>query len=277
MRRSSTAAASRAVECGRNPAIALASSVARAADRSGDPRLVALASPSSGRRQVLSLQTSWCITHLSTTVVLGRASNLRPVYFPFWTFDGTLEIKYRCEVSISENRWEQRTGEQFMNFDDVLVPGLRALSFKELDRILPFEMKSLVEFKDEQLAGWYALTYDHSLAAASLDARGRVMENANRKLAPRIEAAREKRNLQLIPSGWTGLTYKHLLLPLFVGNYHYKGVEYHLLVNGQIGKVGGVKPRDRIKLGMLLARAGLIALLLLFWLVWSNRGFLFGV
>ena len=209
--------------------------------------------------------------------LLGRASNLRPVYFPFWTFDGTLEVKYRCEVSIGENRWEQRTGVQFMNFDDVLVPGLRALSFRELDRILPFEMKSLVEFKDEQLAGWHALTYDHSLADASLDARGRVMENANRKLAPRIEAAREKRNLQLIPTGWTGLTYKHLLLPLFVGNYHYKGVEYHLLVNGQTGKVGGVKPRDRIKVGMLLAGVGLIVLLLLFWLLWANRGFLFGV
>ena len=36
--------------------------------------------------------------------LLGRASNLRPVYFLFWTFDGTLEVKYICEVSIDENR-----------------------------------------------------------------------------------------------------------------------------------------------------------------------------
>ena len=209
--------------------------------------------------------------------LLGRASNLRPVYFPFWTFDGTLEINYRCEVRIGKNRWEQRTDVQFMNFDDVLVPGLRALSFKELDRILPFEMKSLVEFKDEQLAGWHALTYDHSLAAALLDARGLVMETANRRLTPHIETAREKRKLKLIPSGWTGLTYKHLLLPLFVGTYHYKGVEYHLLVNGQTGKVGGIKPYDQIKIGMFLAGVGLIVLLVLFWLVWANRGFLFEV
>ena len=117
MRRSSTAAASRAVECGRNPAIALASSVARAADRAGDPRLVALASPSSGRRQVLSLQTSWCITHLSTTVVLEAVK--QKVAYALSAFPG---MHYTVDDLIAEgdkvvHRWPFRGTHQgeFMN------------------------------------------------------------------------------------------------------------------------------------------------------------------
>ena len=43
------------------------------------------------------------------------------------------------------------------------------------------------------------------------------------------------------------MTFKHVLLPLWVGTYRYQGKEFHLLVNGQTGKVGGKKPRDTVK------------------------------
>ena len=208
--------------------------------------------------------------------LLARAVNLRPAYLPFWTFDGALDVKYTCEVRVGEDHWEQRSGTKTLFFDDILVPGLRALSDAELERIRPYDLKALVEFQPEQLAGWHALTYDRSLADASLAAREQVMKDARRKLEARIESGREKRNVTMYPEDWSGLTYKHILLPLFTGTYHYKQREYRLLVNGQTGKVGGVKPRDQVKIAMVLAGAGILVLLGLFWLVWSNRAFLFG-
>lgn len=60
------------------------------------------------------------------------------------------------------------------------------------------------------------------------------------------------------------MTYKHALLPLWVGIYHYKGEEFYVLVNGQTGKVGGKKPKDTLKvigvLGIMLVLLVLIAL-----------------
>ena len=55
------------------------------------------------------------------------------------------------------------------------------------------------------------------------------------------------------------MSFKHILLPIWIGTYHFKGQEFHLLVNGQTGKVGGKKPRDTFKLTF----AGLTALLIM--------------
>jgi hypothetical protein len=40
------------------------------------------------------------------------------------------------------------------------------------------------------------------------------------------------------------VTFKHVLLPLWVGTYRYRGRQYPVLINGQTGKVSGEKPRD---------------------------------
>jgi hypothetical protein len=65
-----------------------------------------------------------------------------------------------------------------------------------------------------------------------------------------------------------------VLLPLWVGTYQFHGKNYHLLVNGQTGKVAGAKPRDDLKVTMVVL-GGLLLLLLLglmaYWL-WMNAG-----
>ncbi len=48
------------------------------------------------------------------------------------------------------------------------------------------------------------------------------------------------------------MTFKHILLPLWVGTYQFQGQEYRLMINGQTGKVSGTKPRDTLKLVMLI-------------------------
>ena len=42
------------------------------------------------------------------------------------------------------------------------------------------------------------------------------------------------------------MTYKYVLLPLWVGTYQYKGQNYSILINGQTGEVSGQKPRDTV-------------------------------
>jgi hypothetical protein len=57
----------------------------------------------------------------------------------------------------------------------------------------------------------------------------------------------QKRNLLSGATNWSGLTYKHILLPLWVGTYRYRNRRYRVLVNGQTGKVSGAKPNDPLK------------------------------
>ncbi|NJN43977.1 MAG: hypothetical protein HC806_04135 [Anaerolineae bacterium] len=58
-----------------------------------------------------------------------------------------------------------------------------------------------------------------------------------------------------------------------MGTYHYKGEEFHVLVNGQTGKVGGIKPKDTVKLVGVWAIALVGIVLLITLLVWLIRTF----
>ena len=150
---------------------------------------------------------------------------------------------------------------------------MRSLKAKELSSIEPFNLVDVEEFQPEHLAGWSTVIYDCSLSDSSLVARGKVMRKARPQIHSSIEMGREKRNVQIGAGAWSGMTFKHILLPIWIGTYYFQGQEYHLLVNGQTGKVGGGKPRDSMKIGMT---AGLfflfIALAVVIWWLVSSLG-----
>jgi len=192
--------------------------------------------------------------------------DLRPSYFPFWTFDGTLEVPWSCEVNIGSNKyphWERRSGTEYEFFDDILVPGLRAMTQEELERIKPFNLKDLVEFSPDYVVGWGALTYDTPLDKASQRAQDFVKRQFMNVMYANVESGRQKRDFRANAGRWSYLTFKNVLLPLWVGTYHYQGKSYRLLVNGQTCKVGGVKSRDNIKLAVLIGIGVVVAAMLI--------------
>lgn len=208
---------------------------------------------------------------------LALTSKLRPAYYPFWTFDGTLEMSWSCEVNEgSSNRpqWSSRNGVEYLMFDDELVAGLEALEQVGVSKIGPFELKKLVEFKPEYLAGWTALTYNVPLAKASLIARENVVHRLRQQLHGRILIGEQKRNLRSGGTKWSGVTFKQILLPLWVGSYRYRGRTYLVLINGQTGKVFGDKPKDAVKI--IGFTASVLFTLLLFAILLTYLAFYFG-
>ena len=201
---------------------------------------------------------------------------LRPAYYSCWTFDGTVEVNWSCEVregGVRYAEWVPRNGSEIEFFNDILVSGVRALPSPALESIEPFNLRDVQEFKPDFLAGWPTMIYDRSLADASLLAREQVMKKLRSGLSNKIETGGEKRNLHLGGGHWSGMTFKHILLPIYIGTYRFQGKEYQILVNGQTGKVGGQKPRDAIKLffGGLTVVAFVFLLLMLFWLLSGSK------
>ena len=187
----------------------------------------------------------------------ARKSLLRPAYYPFWTFDGTAELNWTCYVDEGygdNQKWVARNGTEFEIFDDVLVPGLTSFKFKALNNLGKFYIKDIVEFKPDYLAGWPALTYDRPLAKATLLAREQIARKIRRDMDSRVLPGRYKRDFRTGSLNWSDMTFKYILLPLWIGQYRYKGVEHPIMINGQTGKVTGEKPKDTFKVfGILIS------------------------
>ncbi len=182
----------------------------------------------------------------------GSSLQLRPAYYSCWLFDGTVELRWTCEVadgSRNSKRWMPSSGVETRFFNDVLVSGVKAISEAELDSAGPYNLEDLADFKPDCLAGWPAILYDTPLSDASLAAREEVVRKLRPQMYDLVEMGREKRNLNIGSGSWSGITFKHILLPLWVGSYTFQGKPYRLLVNGQTGKVAGEKPRDSLQAG----------------------------
>lgn len=208
---------------------------------------------------------------------LAQASALRSGYYPFWTFDGTLELHWSAEVNEGTSRyphWRAISGVEAIMFDDELVPGFKGLDSNALEGALPFRLKEVVEYRPEFSAGWTALTYDRSLSDASLLARQRIVQRLRRLLPGRVLVGKERRSLQSGATSWIAISYKLALLPLWAGSYTYRGQLFRLLVNGQTGQVGGDRPTDWVKVAAfavsVLLTLGVLALI--FWLAAAGLG-----
>ncbi len=195
---------------------------------------------------------------------LAGSVPLRPAYYPIWSFDATFNARWVARVKNKrDNKWEQRAGEKILFFNDLLVPGTSKIRLEQLRAVEPFDRAQLVEFDEEMLAGWPALLYDQSLADASIAARGAMARHAQATLKDRVLSGEEASDFKVIPTGYSDQSYRQLMLPLWVGEYRYKGTTYPLLINGQSGKVGGDKPRDGSRLALLIALPLLVVILTL--------------
>jgi DNA-directed RNA polymerase subunit RPC12/RpoP len=198
-----------------------------------------------------------------------QSVDLRAAYYPFWTFDGTLELHWQCEVNEGNHdhpHWVSQKGNEYEMFDDLLIAGNQSLEQTDIDHLTPFFLDDLLAFRPEYLAGWPGLTYNIPLAKASLAAREKIVRLVRKELPRRVLPHKQKRNLTTGTVNWLNLTYKHVLLPLWTGTYRYQGQTYRVMLNGQTGKVTGEKPQDRFKKTLFILSVLLTLIVLLVFL-----------
>jgi ribosomal protein L37E len=208
------------------------------------------------------------------TLISGSvAMQLRPGYYSFWTYDGMVEVAWSCEVANRDEEfwgqaddkaydWERVSGKERRFFDDVLVPGVKALDLEKVDALEPFDLKNLEAYDPKYLAGWPAVVYNRPLSEASLLAREKILWKMRPKNFEVIEPGRIKRNVSIGSHRWGGLTFKHILLPLWIGQYRFQGKIYSIMVNGQTGVVVGDRPSDKVKIVFTIMTGALFLVLI---------------
>ena len=200
----------------------------------------------------------------------GVSGEIHAVYLPFWTFDamtfnvyrGQRGDNYMVTVGSGKNRrtevrtrWSPASGRFQRFFDDVVVLATRGLPRQLIQELEPWPFAELQPFNSQFTAGHYARTYDTPLDDGFADARLRIEAAVEREVRQRIGG--DKQRISRLNTEYDAMTFKHLLLPVWIFAYRYNDKPFRVFVNGATGEVQGERPYSWVKilLAVLLALA----------------------
>ena len=144
-------------------------------------------------------------------------------------------------------------------FDDLLVVASKSLPEKYINKLEPWDLENLTPFEKSYLSGFITEKYQIDLAEG-FDIAKKTAEPEIRRMIKRDIGGDEQRIISMNTS-YRDITFKHLLLPVYVSAYKYKDKLYQFLVNGRTGEVQGQRPYSWIKItATVVAAVAIIAL-----------------
>jgi DNA-directed RNA polymerase subunit M/transcription elongation factor TFIIS len=199
------------------------------------------------------------------------------IYVPYWTYDADTATRYRGQrgdayyVTVRGSdgksrrerriRWRPARGRVARFFDDVLVLASRSLPKSYTDALAPWDLGKLDGYRPEFLSGFRAEGYTVELDEGLEEAKA-IMDAQIRQDIRRDIGGDEQRILE-VQTRISDVTFKHILLPVWVAAYKYRGKSFRFVVNGQTGKVRGERPYSawKIAFAVLLVIAIIAAII----------------
>ena len=202
------------------------------------------------------------------------------VYLPFWTYDAQTDSRYRGERGehyyetehytdsdgkrqsrqVQKTRWYPASGRVGHFFDDVLIAASQSVPRARLDALEPWGLDALKPYEPAYLSGFQAQRYQIDLATG--------FESAKEVMAGRIDTlvrrdiGGDEQRVHDVDTDYSDLSFKHLLLPVYISAYRYQSKVYQVIVNARTGEVQGERPYSVWKITFaVLAALALIALI----------------
>ncbi|EAR49842.1 hypothetical protein OG2516_06042 [Oceanicola granulosus HTCC2516] len=205
-----------------------------------------------------------------------KGRKLNGIYVPYWTFDADTSSRYsgergddyyvtrtvtrngeRKQIRERRTRWRRATGRVQRFFDDVLVLASKSLPKKYTDALEPWDLSALEPYRPEFLAGFTAEAYQVPLEEGFTEARAYMDRMILRDV--KYDIGGDRQRVHDIQTEVRDVTFKHILLPVWMAAYKYNGQSFRFVVNGRTGKVQGERPYSAWKiafaviLGLILA------------------------
>lgn len=186
-----------------------------------------------------------------------NADNISGVYAPAFTFDSNTTSYYEGRLGQTRTRtigsgknrrvqtytvWYDVRGVFDRYYDDVLITSGSKLSQRELDKISPFDTNDSKVYEEKYMLGFMAYHYDMKIQDCWQSAKNLIDSNIRRGILARY--SHDKVAYLNISTSHSNVTYKYVMLPVYVGNFKYKNKAYNFYVNGSTGKVQGKTPKS---------------------------------
>ncbi|WP_370324009.1 hypothetical protein [Euzebya sp.] len=202
----------------------------------------------------------------------SRAGSFSSVYSAYFTYDAETTTRYtgqrgddRTETrgsgedreTVTVTDWRHVSGTVHNSFDDVAVAANEGLNPKHVQSLEPWPLHQVQPFSPEFLAGHLSRTYDNSLEECFDTAKDRMEGTIDSTI--RRDIGGDHQRIHTKDIRWSALTFKHLLLPIWLLTVIYAGQTYQVMINGTTGEVHGERPYSKVK----IAAAVVVALIVL--------------
>ncbi len=210
-------------------------------------------------------------------------SKLAGIYVPYWTYDSDTTSFYRGERGddywvtetytayengravtktrqVRRTRWTSVSGTVWNRFDDILVMASQSLPRKYADRLEPWDLANLVPYADDYLSGFRAESYQVDLPAGFEIARG-IMD-AGIQTSIRKDIGGDHQRIDAVKTSYDKITFKHILLPVWLSAYRYRDKIYRILINARTGELQGERPYSAWKIAAAVIAAVIIIAIL---------------
>ncbi|MEM0923115.1 MAG: primosomal protein N' (replication factor Y) - superfamily II helicase [Pseudomonadota bacterium] len=148
-------------------------------------------------------------------------------------------------------RWRPVSGHVSRFFDDVLVPASETMA-PTGDRAeaggRSWDLAALEPYRPAFLAGFRAEAPARSLEEGFAKAKD-TMENILRRDV-RFDIGGDEQLITSMESWYSEVTFKHVLLPVWLAAYRWKNKPYRVVINGRSGAVSGERPYSAWKIAL---------------------------
>ncbi len=194
-----------------------------------------------------------------------KGRRMEGIYVPFWTYDAESQSRYsgargttyyvsetvmvdgkRETRQVAKIRWTPVSGRVRRFFDDVLVLASKSLPKRYTDALEPWDLSALAPYQPQFLAGFRAEAYAVDLEQGFQEARAHMDRVIERDV--RFDIGGDRQRISNIDTNLSDVTFKHVLLPVWMAAYKYRGKTYRFVVNGQSGRVQGERPYSAWKI-----------------------------
>jgi hypothetical protein len=205
-----------------------------------------------------------------------KGRKMQGIYVPYWTYDAQTKSAYTGQRGtiyyvtqtvmrdgkseqrqVQKIRWRSKSGRVARFFDDVLVLASRSLPKEMTDSLEPWDLSQMVPYTPEILAGFRAEGYTVELPDGLGEARAYMDRAILRDV--KFDIGGDRQRVSHVATDVSSVTFKHVLLPVWLAAYRYNGETYRFVVNGQTGQVQGERPWSAWKIAIAVVLGVIVA------------------
>lgn len=177
------------------------------------------------------------------------------VYLPYWTYDAQTTSSFTARAGFdttvhdkngtqTKTTWHRVNGvyQKFIDDQTVLASKRHANSY--VTSCEPFDFSRLVPYSPQVVAGFIAERYSVGLKEgwemAQKNIQARLRNDIGSYVCHHWRA--DRYDSLKFSTIYSNITYKYLLVPVWISSFKYKDKVYQFVVNGQTGKVAGKSP-----------------------------------